>query len=272
MATYVIGDLQGCYDALQRLLLHINYQPEHDILWFCGDLVARGPQSLECLQFVKGLGSSAVTVLGNHDLHLIACYYGISDVKPEDLLQPVFDSPELAELIHWLCQQPLLYISEDQRYMMVHAGLAPQWSVNQAIEMTQEVQQQLQSNPLPLLQQMYGNKPNNLNDVTTIEERWRFTINSCTRMRFCRKNGSLQLKEKGHPRQQLKLVPWYEFWRNKLQAQLFFGHWASLNGYSPIPNIHALDTGCVWGNTLSAYCIETQQRFSVVGFQRIQYI
>lgn len=271
MATYVIGDLQGCYDALQRLLQHINYQPQQDKLWFCGDLVARGPQSLECLQFVKSLGSSAVTVLGNHDLHLIACYYGIAEVKKQDLLQPLFDSPDLDDLIHWLCQQPLLHISEDQRYMLVHAGLAPQWSVKQAIEMTQEVQHQLRTAPLPLLQHMYGNKPNSLADITTEQERWRFTINSCTRMRFCRPNGSLQLKEKGHPRNQLKLIPWYEFWRSKLQAELFFGHWASLNGYSPVTNIHALDTGCVWGNTLTAYCIETQQRYSVVGFKPAQY-
>ncbi|MDX1391136.1 MAG: symmetrical bis(5'-nucleosyl)-tetraphosphatase [Rheinheimera sp.] len=272
MATYVIGDLQGCFDALQRLLQHINYAPEQDTLWFCGDLVARGPQSLECLQFVRQLGNRAVTVLGNHDLHLIACYYGLSDVKSQDLLQPLFDSPELDQLIHWLCQQPLLHISADQQHIMVHAGLAPDWSLPQAIEMTQQVQQQLRTDPLPLLQHMYGNKPDRLQDANTQAQRWRFTINSCTRMRFCREDGSLELKEKGHPRNQTQLLPWYEFWRGKLQAELFFGHWAALNGYSPVANIHALDTGCVWGNTLTAYCIESQQRFSVAGLQRTRYI
>lgn len=272
MATYVIGDLQGCYDALQRLLLHINYQPDKDQLWFCGDLVARGPQSLECLRFVKSLGSSAITVLGNHDLHLIACYYGLSDVKPQDLLQDVVAAPDLADLIQWLCQQPLLHISTDQRFMLVHAGLAPEWSLDDAINMTQEVQQQLKTDPLPLLQVMYGNKPERLAEAVTPALRWRFTINSCTRMRFCRQDGSLELKEKGHPRHQTELVPWYEFWRGKLQAELFFGHWASLNGYSPVINIHALDTGCVWGNALSAYCIESQQRYSVAGLTRTRYI
>ncbi|MDP5142517.1 symmetrical bis(5'-nucleosyl)-tetraphosphatase [Rheinheimera baltica] len=272
MATYVIGDLQGCFDALQRLLCHVNYQPEHDKLWFCGDLVARGPQSLQCLQFVKSLGEAAVTVLGNHDLHLLACYYGVSEIKKQDLLQPVFESPELESIVNWLRQQPLLHVSADQRFMMVHAGLAPAWSLQQAITMTQEVQTQLKTDPLPILQNMYGNKPEHFHDATTEQLRWRFTINSCTRIRFCRQDGSLELKEKGHPRNQEQLVPWYEFWRNKLQAELFFGHWAALNGYSPIINIHALDTGCIWGNALTAYCIETQQRYSVAGLARTRYI
>jgi bis(5'-nucleosyl)-tetraphosphatase (symmetrical) len=272
MATYVIGDLQGCYESLQRLLAHIKFSPEQDTLWFCGDLVARGPQSLECLQFVKMLGNRAVTVLGNHDLHLLACYYGLSDIKSQDLLQPLFNSPQLDELIDWLCQLPLLHASADQRHMLVHAGLAPQWTIEQAILMTQEVQQQLRTDPLPVLRQMYGNKPEHLQDATTQELRWRFTINSCTRMRFCRQDGSLELKEKGHPRNQTQLIPWYEFWRGKLQTELFFGHWAALNGYSPVANIHALDTGCVWGNALTAYCIELQQRFSVAGLPRTRYI
>lgn len=268
MATYVIGDLQGCYTPLQRLLQRIGYNPQQDMLWFCGDLVARGPESLACLQFVKSLGDRAITVLGNHDLHLIACYYGISSAKPQDNLQTLFDSPQLDELIHWLRQQPLLHISDDMRYIMVHAGLAPDWSVPQAIQMTAEVQQQLRTEPLPLLQIMYANKPERFAEATTIQQRWRYTINSCTRMRFCRPDGALELKEKGHPRNQTVLVPWFEFWRNRLQADLFFGHWAALNGYSPVANIHALDTGCVWGNALTAYCIETQQRYSVAGLTR----
>ena len=174
MATYVIGDLQGCYDALQRLLQHIGYDQHNDTLWFCGDLVARGPQSLQCLQFVKSLGDKAVTVLGNHDLHLIACYYGISSVKAQDQLQPLLDSPQLDELIHWLCQQPLLYLSPDQRHLLVHAGLAPEWSLAQAIAMTAEVQHQLRTDPLPLLHSMYGNKPERLTDAINPQQRWRY--------------------------------------------------------------------------------------------------
>ncbi|MDX5406147.1 MAG: symmetrical bis(5'-nucleosyl)-tetraphosphatase [Chromatiaceae bacterium] len=265
MATYVIGDLQGCYNALQRLLEHIRFDDSNDQLWFCGDLVARGPQSLECLKFVKALGKSAITVLGNHDLHLIACHYGISQPKPQDKLQPLFANPERDELIHWLCQQPLLHQSDDQRHTLVHAGLAPEWSLAQALLLTTEVQQQLQTSPQPLLEVMYGNKPERFSDAHSQAQRWRFTINACTRMRFCRQDGSLELKEKGHPRNQTVLVPWYEFWRNRLNTELFFGHWAALNGYSPVANIHALDTGCVWGNALTAYCIETQQRYSVAG-------
>ncbi len=265
MATYVIGDLQGCYDALQRLLEHIGFNDSTDQLWFCGDLVARGPQSLECLAFVKSLGQIAVTVLGNHDLHLIACHYGISQAKEQDKLQSLFASPQRDELIHWLCQQPLLHQSGDKRHTLVHAGLAPEWSLAQALLLTAEVQQQLQTAPLPLLEVMYGNKPERFSEAHSQAQRWRFTINACTRMRFCRQDGSLELKEKGHPRNQTVLVPWYEFWRNRLDTELFFGHWAALNGYSPVANIHALDTGCVWGNALTAYCIETQQRYSVAG-------
>lgn len=270
MATYVIGDLQGCYDQLQYLLQHINYS-DKDSLWFCGDIVARGPQSLECLQFVRNLGNKAITVLGNHDLHLIACYYGLSSVKSQDQLHALFDSPQLDDLIHWLCQQPLLHQTADEKHILVHAGLSPQLSLTQITEAAREVQLQMQQDPLPLLKLMYGNKPDNIADIHTTEQRWRFIINSCTRMRFCRQDGSLELKEKGHPRNQTQLVPWFEFWRGKLHAQLFFGHWAALNGYSPVTNIHALDTGCVWGNSLTAYCIETQQRFSVAGLQRTRY-
>lgn len=272
MATYVIGDLQGCYDALQRLLEHVHYNPQQDQLWFCGDLIARGPQSLECLTFVKGLGDKAVTVLGNHDLHFVACHYGLSTVKQQDKLQPLLDSPQREELVQWLCQQPLLHFSPDQRFMMVHAGLAPEWQLEDAIVATTAVQQLLQNDPVTLLSSMYGNKPERYSEATSDEQRWRFTINSCTRMRFCRQDGSLELKEKGHPRNQTQLVPWYEFWRTKTHPELFFGHWAALNGYSPIANIHALDTGCVWGNALTAYCIDTQQRYSVAGITRNLYI
>ncbi|MDP2714496.1 symmetrical bis(5'-nucleosyl)-tetraphosphatase [Rheinheimera sp.] len=265
MATYVIGDLQGCYDVLQRLLQRISYDPTQDKLWFCGDLIARGPQSLQCLQFVKSLGDNAVCVLGNHDLHFIACYYGFNSVKAKDLLQPLLDSPQLDELVQWLRHLPLLYISPDQRYLLVHAGLAPQWSLNDAITLTNEVQQLLRDDPQTLLGVMYGNQPDSFAAGLSAEQRWRFTVNSCTRMRFCREDGTLELKEKGHPRYQTALVPWYEFWRNKPHPELFFGHWAALNGYSPVADIHALDTGCVWGNALTAYCIETQQRYSVAG-------
>lgn len=271
MATYIIGDLQGCFEPLQRLLQHIRFDPEQDRLWFCGDLIARGPHSLECLLFVKQLGDRAITVLGNHDLHFLACHFGISQSKPQDKLQALFDSPLREELVHWLCQQPLLHLSADQRYMMVHAGLAPEWQLTDAMDAANNVQLSLRNEPKLVLSAMYGNKPERWSDARTTAERWRFTINSFTRMRFCRPDGSLELKEKGHPRNQATLVPWYEFWRTKMHTELFFGHWAALNGYSPVGNIHALDTGCVWGNALTAYCIETQQRYSVAAAPQQRY-
>ena len=272
MPTYVIGDLQGCFEPLQRLLTHIKYNPQQDELWFCGDLIARGPQSLECINFVRQLGDRAKVVLGNHDLHFIACYFGFGTVKAIDNLQPLLEAPDLPEIVLWLQQQPLLHLSDNKQYMMTHAGLAPDWQLSDAIECTGEVQYLLRQEPHRLLSKMYGNKPERFSDATTDESRWRYTINSCTRMRFCRTDGSLELKEKGHPRNQLQLVPWYEFWRGKLLPELFFGHWAALNGYSPVSNIHALDTGCVWGNALTAYCLQTQQRYSVAGLQHNLYI
>ncbi|WNO62145.1 symmetrical bis(5'-nucleosyl)-tetraphosphatase [Rheinheimera sp. MMS21-TC3] len=263
MATYVIGDLQGCFEPLQRLLQQINFSTKDDTLWFCGDLIARGPQSLECLNFIYNLGSSAQVVLGNHDLHFIACYYGIAEVKAKDKLQPLLQANNLETLVHWLRYQPLMHVCQQRNAMMVHAGLAPDWQLTEALEMTQEVQTQLQQQPLNLLQNMYGNKPVRFADAKTKEQRWRYTINSCTRMRFCSKTGALDLKHKGHPNDQPDLVPWYEFCRNKVLPQLFFGHWAALNGFSPVDNVFALDTGCVWGNSLTAYCIDSQKRFSV---------
>lgn len=272
MATYVIGDLQGCYEPLQRLLQHINFAPERDKLWFCGDLVARGPQSLECLNFIYNLGDVAQVVLGNHDLHFIACHYGVSEVNPKDQLQPLLEAENVEQLVYWLRQQPLIHVCPQRNAMMVHAGLAPDWQLSDALTMAAEVQQQLQQQPLYLLQNMYGNKPHRFAKAKTPEQRWRYTINTCTRMRFCSTSGALELKHKGHPDNQADLVPWYEFCRDKALPQLFFGHWAALNGYSPVPNIHALDTGCVWGNRLTAFCIDNQQRYSVAATEHKLYI
>ncbi|GHG61210.1 bis(5'-nucleosyl)-tetraphosphatase, symmetrical [Alishewanella longhuensis] len=263
MATYIIGDLQGCFEPLNRLLQHIHYQPTKDELWFCGDLIARGPDSLACLDFVKSLGTGARMVLGNHDLNFIASYYGFSKIKAADNLSALQKAPHLPELIHWLCQQPLLQHNNQQNVMMVHAGLAPEWDLATAIAATDEVCTLLKNNPTALLATMYGNTPARWSDATTPEARWRFTINACTRMRFCQHDGALELITKSGITEQNTLIPWYEFWRDKAHPELFFGHWAALNGYSPIAGIHALDTGCVWGNRLTAYCVESRQRYSV---------
>lgn len=146
---------------------------------------------------------------------------------------------------------------------MLHAGLAPDWDLPTAISACADVSRQLQQDPVPLLAAMYGNLPARWADAQTEEQRWRYTINACTRMRFCHPDGALELSSKAAPENQPDLVPWYEFWRNKPHPELLFGHWAALNGQSPIADIQALDTGCVWGNLLTAYCVESRQRYSV---------
>tara|TARA_R110002126_G_scaffold75469_33_gene188483 strand:- start:2922 stop:3725 length:804 start_codon:yes stop_codon:yes gene_type:complete len=265
MATYVIGDVQGCFDPLRRLLQHIGFKPEHDQLWFCGDLIARGPDSLPTLNFIKSLGDSAKCVLGNHDLHFLASQFGYSTIKAGDKLQHLQHANNLTELTDWLLQMPLIHSSANKQYMMVHAGLAPQWSLTEATLAADAVCRQLKHHPEQIFAIMYGDEPVCWHAAQTEQQQWRFTINACTRMRFCHTDGTLSLQDKGNPTQQNSLVPWYEFWRAKPHPDLFFGHWAALNGYSPIKDIHALDTGCVWGNTLTAYCIERQQRYCVAG-------
>ena len=265
MATYVIGDVQGCFDALQRLLDHISFNSASDKLWFCGDLIARGPDSLATLNFVKSLGASAKCVLGNHDLHFLACHFGFSNIKPNDKLQQLQQAPNLQELVDWLLQLPLIHQSSDKQQLMVHAGLSPEWTLDEAEAATSAVSHQLIHQPEQIFAIMYGDTPSMWQQADTEQQQWRYTINACTRMRFCQPDGALSLQEKGNPTQLNNLVPWYEFWRTKPHPELFFGHWAALNGYSPIQNIHALDTGCVWGNSLTAYCIERQQRYSVAG-------
>lgn len=263
MPSYVIGDVQGCFTQLQSLLIKIKFDPNQDQLWFCGDLVARGPDSLATLRFIRSLGDTTQVVLGNHDLHFLACAFGFAKADPEDKLQELLDAPDLAELMHWLQQQPLMHYEPERQLLLVHAGLAPDWPLETALNSAAEVSSLLKTCPEKLLSVMYGNMPVLWSQAHTDEERWRFTINSCTRMRFCLANGALELKEKRHPDKVSNLIPWYQFWQQKAHPQIFFGHWAALMGYSPVAGIHALDTGAVWGNSLTAYCIETAQRYSV---------
>ncbi|EGM77405.1 symmetrical bis(5'-nucleosyl)-tetraphosphatase [Rheinheimera sp. A13L] len=263
MASYVIGDVQGCFKQLQSLLIKIQFDSKLDELWFCGDLVARGPDSLATLRFVRSLGDKAKVVLGNHDLHFLACVYGFATTDPKDQLDELLQASDLPELVDWLQQQPLLHFEPERNLLLVHAGLAPNWDLQSALDTAAEVSQLLRESPETLFAVMYGNTPALWSEVSTNEDRWRFAINSCTRMRFCLSNGALELKEKRHPEKVSTLIPWYEFWKHKPHPQIFFGHWAALMGYSPVNGIYALDTGCVWGNYLTAYCIETAQRYSV---------
>ncbi|MFC4656061.1 MULTISPECIES: symmetrical bis(5'-nucleosyl)-tetraphosphatase [Rheinheimera] len=263
MARYVIGDIQGCLPQLKQLLARLQFNSAQDELWFCGDLVARGPESLQTLRFIKALGPQHKVVLGNHDLHLLACAYGVATAKASDQIDQVLQAPDRDELLDWLRYQPLMHYEPQEQLLLVHAGLAPGWSVATALQACAKVEQLLRQSPMQLFLHMYGNEPTLWHQATTDAERWRFTVNSCTRMRYCQHNGALELKEKRPPTEVPQLRPWYEFWQEVPHPQIFFGHWASLMGLSPVKGIHALDTGCVWGNSLTAYCIESGQRYSV---------
>jgi len=268
MARYVIGDVQGCFEQLLELLKLINFRSDCDQLWFCGDLIARGPQSLECLRFIKDLSDNALTVLGNHDLNFLASLYGFGKITTADQLASLQQAPDRQILADWLQQQPLLHFDEKQNLLLVHAGLAPDWDMTTALLANQHFQMALTHHPEALFSQMYGNAPTSWAEAITDTEKLRFSINSLTRMRYCYADGRLELKEKGEVSTNPQLKPWFEFWRNRQHPEIFFGHWAALQGNCTVPNIHALDTGCVWGNSLTAYCIETQRRYSVTGYKK----
>lgn len=268
MARYVIGDVQGCFTQLQQLLQLIAFDPARDQLWFCGDLIARGPQSLETLRFVRSLGERAITVLGNHDLNFLASRYGYGRISPDDQLAALQAAPDVDLLCDWLRQQPLIHYDTTEQLLLVHAGITPEWDLATALQMAAEVAQQLQQAPAELFAVMYGNGPESWHLIKNNAERWRYSINSLTRMRYCFSDGRLELKQKGELSDNPALSPWYEFWRKRDHPQIFFGHWAALAGHSPVPGIHALDTGCVWGQSLTCYCIESKQRFSVAGYKK----
>lgn len=266
MSTYAIGDVQGCYNQLQTLLDKINFNQQKDRLWFTGDLVNRGPNSLETLRFIRSLQKNAITVLGNHDLHLIAVAYGTQFVKPTDTFQDVLQAKERTELIEWLCQQRLLYHDQKLNFTMTHAGIAPQWDLGKAQQLALEVETTLQGQSrLTLLENMYGNEPKCWHDKLTGIERLRCIINYFTRMRFCDSNGCLDLNYKGEIEYApTELTPWFKFKRRKMQMEnIVFGHWAALRGVTDTQYVFAIDTGCAWGEQLTAMCLETGERVSV---------
>lgn len=266
MATYIVGDIQGCFDELKQLLKQVKFNPKQDQLWLTGDLVARGPKSLETLRYVKSLGSSATTVLGNHDLHLLAVAQGYAKHKKRDGLNPLFAVSDCDELLAWLAQQPLLAIHPEHQFIMVHAGISPQWSQNRAIKLAKEVEQVIQSEQLPwLLQHMYGNEPSHWCKKLQGIDRYRLIINVFTRMRYCYPDGALEFACKKSPKQNQdsNLQPWFKLKGAHLEgAPIVFGHWAALLGKTGSKNVHALDTGCVWGNSMTMLRWEDKKLFS----------
>jgi bis(5'-nucleosyl)-tetraphosphatase (symmetrical) len=266
MSTYAIGDVQGCMKQLGKLLEAIHFNTKKDTLWFCGDLVNRGPNSLETLRFIKQLGDKAVMVLGNHDLHLLAIAHGTTTCRRKDTLRPLLDAPDSEELLNWLIQQPLVHTDERLGYMMVHAGVPPQWTLKECALYANEVHLALQGQSAThFFKHMYGNEPSCWEDSLKGQERLRIITNYLTRLRICDPRGCLELDYKGAPSSApIGYQPWYayrEATHDKLS--IVFGHWASLEGSCPVDHIHALDTGCVWGGLLTAMNLETKQRYSV---------
>ncbi len=261
MAIYAIGDIQGCYDPLQRLLAQIQFDPEYDRLWFVGDLVNRGPQSLEVLRFIKALGAAAITVLGNHDLHLLALAEGFGRVHKGDTLDTVLAAPDRDELLHWLRHQRLAW--HEGVYLLVHAGLMPSWNVDDTMRFAAEAEAALQSEHYrDFLQDMYGNQPQAWQDSLAGMERLRMIVNAFSRLRYCTPEGQMDFHYKGAPgTQPAELLPWFEVPRQSAGATVIFGHWSSL-GLINRPNLIALDTGCLWGGRLTAIRLQDRQVFA----------
>ncbi|MEN4975673.1 bis(5'-nucleosyl)-tetraphosphatase (symmetrical) ApaH [Pantoea eucalypti] len=262
MSTYLIGDVHGCYDELRALLQQVDFNPEKDTLWLTGDLVARGPGSLEVLRYVKSLGDAVRLVLGNHDLHLLAVYAGISRNKPKDRLTPLLEADDADELINWLRRQPLLQVDEEKKLVMGHAGITPQWDIETAKKCAREVEAVLASDSYPLfLDAMYGDMPNNWSEDLTGLARLRFSTNALTRMRYCFPNGQLDMICKDAPESALPpLKPWFNIAGPVARDYtIVFGHWASLEGKGTPEGIIGLDTGCCWGGTLTLLHWETQR-------------
>lgn len=262
MSTYAIGDIQGCIDPLLQLLEHIHFNSKKDQLWFCGDLVNRGPNSLETLRFIKSLGDNAICVLGNHDLHLLALSNDHPRAKKHHTLDDILNAPDSEELIDWLRHRPVMHSDKKLGFHMVHAGLPPQWSIKQAQQAARELEDILSGEHYSdFLNHMYGNTPDLWNKKLSGIERWRFITNCFTRLRYCHADGHLNFKEKGRPDKQASdLYPWYAHPdRKSIDGRILFGHWSTL-GYQMQNNCWALDSGCLWGGKLTALHLENPKQ------------
>ncbi|MBI2992553.1 MAG: symmetrical bis(5'-nucleosyl)-tetraphosphatase [Gammaproteobacteria bacterium] len=270
MATYAIGDLQGCLRELEDLLDLINYDGRNDRLWFTGDLVNRGPESLEVLRYVRAIGESTVIVLGNHDLHLIAVASGHASIKKSDTLDSILAARDRTDLLDWLRSRPLLHGDRALGFTLIHAGLPPQWDIGQATEHARELEHVLGGDTCDrFLARMYGDQPWVWRDDLAGWDRLRFITNCFTRLRFCDADGRLALGEKGPPGSQPPpFLPWYEVpGRGTRKERIIFGHWSTLwltanPDFTPW-NVYPLDRGCVWGGELVALRLEDVKLFIV---------
>ena len=267
MATYAIGDVQGCHDELLALLDKIAFNPVNDRVLLVGDLVNRGPKSLETLRTLRDLGDAAVCVLGNHDLHLLAVAHGISRTKHRDTFADVLSAPDRDELLFWLRHRPLLH--NESGFYLIHAGLPPQWTMEQAMACAREAEAALRgADPTDCLWHIYGNDPDHWEADLGDWDRIRFITNCFTRLRYCTEAGQLDLRQKGAPGSQpAGLVPWFLApHRRSRDARILFGHWSTL-GYYQGEGVCCLDTGCLWGGTLTALRLEDHTLHAVPNLQ-----
>jgi len=253
VARYAIGDIQGCAAELRGLLQRIGFTADRDQLWFTGDLVNRGPGSLDALRFIRALGDNAVTVLGNHDLHLLALACGRSRLKAGDTLGDVLAAPDRDVLLEWLLRRPLAHFEAAHGELLIHAGLPPQWTVPQALAHAAELHAALLRDPAAFFDHMYGDQPDLWDDALAGNDRLRFIVNALTRLRVCTAGGRMQIKAKGPPPPDgSALMPWFEVpSRASRDTRIVFGHWSAL-GFVNRDNVLGLDTGCVWGGSLTA--------------------
>ena len=260
MATYAIGDLQGCYDSLLRLIDKLKFDTTKDTLWFAGDLVNRGPDSLSSLRFVKSLGKNAITVLGNHDLHLLAIAARHKQTN-DNGLKELLNADDADELLDWLRQQPLLHHDPGLNFTMAHAGIFPYWDLETAQQCANELETVLRSDDyLDFIFNMYGNLPEKWNENLKGWERLRFICNSFTRMRYCEYDGTLNFQTHAAPGTHPENTqPWFDIADRKMSDDpILFGHWSTLGKVNK-KNIYALDTGCVWGGQLTALRIDEKK-------------
>jgi bis(5'-nucleosyl)-tetraphosphatase (symmetrical) len=271
MAIYAVGDIQGCYDPLQRVLDAAAFNPSRDTLWSVGDLINRGPQSLETLRFLKGLGSRFTGVLGNHDLHFLAAWSGAQTQGKFQTLQALLHAPDCDELAQWLRTLPLAHRATvattlgDTDFLMVHAGLAPGWSFEQTSTYSREVETALRGdNFIAYLKAMYGDQPDVFRDTLTGMERLRVLTNVLTRIRFCSIEGKLDLQNKDEAASAAPgYSPWFDFQLLQPAQKILFGHWAMLNGVTGRDDIIGLDTGCVWGRRMTLLRLDDGEKFCV---------
>ncbi len=261
MATYAIGDVQGCHDELNALLKKLQFNPDRDLLWFCGDLINRGPKSLDTLRLLHALRDNVLCVLGNHDLHLLATAFSHRHPGKRDTIDDILNASDANTLLQWLRRQPLFHTDSRLNLVMVHAGIHPDWSIRKSQQLAHEVEAVIQGEEhIDFYKHMYGDKPQNWSERLAGWSRYRFITNVFTRLRYCDHQGRPALNEKGPPGSQANGVfPWFAVpGRKSADARIIFGHWSTLPqaGKTSLHNTLPLDTGCLWGGRLTAMRID----------------